>query len=114
MLPPELMRASPLRNTAQAFGYLKCPRWLRSKLLFLDVHRRRIYSIDTSGTVHAEMDLPFVPAALAVLSSGQVMVADAWRQILYQLVGERRERVAIEIDDVRACPLQLYCLHPGV
>jgi sugar lactone lactonase YvrE len=53
--------AKTLVDVRSGLKFVKSPRWFDQKLLFLDVHDRRIKSVDLDGSVEMVTALPYVP-----------------------------------------------------
>ena len=43
--------------------FTESPRWYHDKLWFLDIHDKRIKTVDLAGTVTTAVELPFLPNA---------------------------------------------------
>ena len=86
--------ANKLVDIHEGVRFPKCPKWIHHRLIFLDVHARRIRSADMQGTVRTEVELPFLPGALEVSSAGEMLVGDALHGKLYSLRINSHEEAA--------------------
>ena len=81
------MESTPAKTLIDAqYGlkFVKSPRWIDQKLLFLDIHDRCIKSADLNGTVETVGTMPFVPGGFGVLADGGLVVGDALRRKIYR------------------------------
>jgi len=76
--------AQTLVDVHSGLKFAKSPRWIGKKLLFLDIHDRRIKSADLKGNVRIVTDLPYLPGGFGVLPNGDLLVGDAWHRKLYR------------------------------
>ena len=86
--------ANTLVDAQSGLKFAKSPRWVRQKLLFLDIHDRCIKSADLNGTVRTVRTLPYLPGGLGVLANGGLIVGDALRRKLYLWKTTRPQEVA--------------------
>ena len=80
----ESTSANTLIDARYGLKFVKSPRWIDQKLLFLDIHDRCIKSADLNGTVEIVGKLPFVPGGFGVLADGGLIVGDASRRKIYR------------------------------
>ena len=59
--------AKTLVDVQSGLKFAKCPRWIRQKLLFLDIHDRCIKSADMKGTIQTVGALHYLPGSFEVL-----------------------------------------------
>jgi sugar lactone lactonase YvrE len=88
--------------------FTESPRWYNGKLWFIDIHDKRIKSVDLSGTVTTEVDLPFIPNAFGLTPDGTVVVGDAFQRKIYRGTGGALQQVA-DISN-----LTKFCLSDGI
>ena len=88
--------------------FVKSPRWIGQKLLFLDIHDRCIKSADLSGTVEIVGTLPFVPGGFGVLADGGLIVGDAVRRKIYRWASAEPKLMA-DLSNVAG-----FCLSDGI
>ncbi|MHC4145775.1 MAG: SMP-30/gluconolactonase/LRE family protein, partial [Planctomycetota bacterium] len=88
--------------------FAKSPRWVRHKLLFLDIHDRCIKSADLKGTVQTVRALPYVPGGFGVLADGGLIVGDAWRRKIYRWASAGRKQMA-DLSNIAK-----FCLSDGI
>ena len=86
--------AKTLINARSGLKFAKSPRWLRQKLLFLDVHDRCIKSADLDGTIQTVRALSYLPGSLSVFAGGELVVGDALRRKLYRWFSDCPKQMA--------------------
>src|SRR4029078_10840959 len=84
------------------------PRWHDGKLWFIDIHDKRIKTVDLSGSVATVLDLPFIPHALGLPPDGTIVVGDAFQRRIHRRTGGAVQEVA----DVST--LTTFCLSDGI
>ena len=102
---------SPIKTLADSSTGLKfteSPRWQDGKLWFLDIHDKRIKTVDLTGTVATEQELPFIPNGFGLTPDGGFMVGDAFQRRIYHGKGASLQQVA----DISA--LTSFCLSDGI
>jgi sugar lactone lactonase YvrE len=102
---------NPVRTltTAQAgLKFTESPRWYDNRLWFLDIHDKRIKTVDLEGAVTTVVDLPFLPNAFGLTPEGTILVGDAFQRQIYRVVGTTLEALA----DISS--LTTFCLSDGI
>jgi len=102
---------SPIKTLADATTGLKfteSPRWHNDKLWFIDIHDKRIKTVDLSGTVATVLELPFIPNGFGLTPDGGVVVGDAFQRRIYRSSGASLQPLA----DISA--LTTFCLSDGI
>jgi len=107
-VPLQSTSAKTLINAQSGLKFVKGPRWIGQKLLFLDIHDRSIKSADLNGTVQIVGKLPFVPGGFGVLADGGLIVGDASRRKIYRWTSADPELIA-DIGNVAG-----FCLSGGI
>jgi sugar lactone lactonase YvrE len=97
-----------LVDNTKGLKFTESPRWYNGKLWFIDIHDKRIKSVDLSGTVATEVELPFIPNAFGLTPDGTVVVGDAFQRKIYRRTGGSLEQVA----DISK--LTRFCLSDGI
>lgn len=97
-----------LVDSTKGLKFTESPRWRHGKLWFLDIHDKRIKTVDLSGSVAIELELPFIPNAFGLTSDGTVVVGDAFQRRIYCGTGAELQQVA----DISA--LTTFCLSDGI
>lgn len=88
--------------------FTESPRWYNDKLWFLDIHDKRIKTVDLAGTVTTALDLPFLPNAFGFTPDGAIIVGDAFQRQIYRVDGTTLELLA----DLSG--LTKFCLSDGI
>lgn len=88
--------------------FTESPRWYNGKLWFLDIHDKRIKTVDLAGSVATVLDLPFLPNGFGLTPEGTIVVGDAFQRRIYRMAGAALEQVA----DVST--LTKFCLSDGI
>lgn len=86
--------AKTLVHVRSNLKFAKCPRWIRQKLLFLDIHDRCIKSADLNGSVKTVRALPFIPGGFGILRNGGLIVGDALHRKIYLWKSTSRKEIA--------------------
>lgn len=97
-----------LANAATGLKFTESPRWHNGKLWFIDIHDNRIKSVDLSGSVATELELPFIPNAFGLTPDGTVVVGDAFQRRIYCGTNASLQQLA-DISD-----LTTFCLSDGI
>ena len=100
--------AKTLIDAQCGLRFAKSPRWVRQKLLFLDVHDRCIKSADMRGIVETVQDLPYLPGGFGVLADGGLIVGDACHRKIYQWASAGSMQIA-DLSSVAG-----FCLSDGI
>ena len=100
--------AKTLIDAQSGLKFVKSPRWIGQKLLFLDIHDRCIKSADLNGTVEIVGALPFVPGGFGILADGGLMVGDATHRKIYRWASAEPKLMA-DLSNVTGC-----CLSDGI
>ncbi|MDD1735766.1 MAG: SMP-30/gluconolactonase/LRE family protein [Methanothrix sp.] len=88
--------------------FTESPRWYNGKLWFLDIHDKRIKTVDLAGSVVTALELPFIPNGFGVTPEGTVVVGDAFERRIYRMAGAALEPVA-DISKITK-----FCLSDGI
>ncbi|MGB7544404.1 MAG: SMP-30/gluconolactonase/LRE family protein [Methanothrix sp.] len=88
--------------------FTESPRWYNGKLWFLDIHDKRIKTVDLAGSVATALELPFIPNGFGVTPEGTVVVGDAFERRIYRMAGAALEPVA-DISKITK-----FCLSDGI
>jgi len=97
-----------LADFTTGLKFTESPRWHNGKLLFIDIHDKRIKSVDLSGTVTTEVELPFIPNAFGLTPEGIIVVGDAFERRIYRMEGTALKLLA-DIGDQT-----VFCLSDGI
>jgi sugar lactone lactonase YvrE len=88
--------------------FTESPRWYHDKLWFLDIHDKRIKTVDLSGAVATVLELPFLPNAFGLTPDGTMVVGDAFQRQIYRVEGTALKPLA----DLSS--LTTFCLSDGI
>ena len=105
------MESTPAKTLIDAqYGlkFVKSPRWIDQKLLFLDIHDRCIKSADLNGTVQIVGKLSFLPGGFGVLADGGLIVGDALRRKMYRWEADSSTQIA-DLSNLSG-----FCLSDGI
>lgn len=97
-----------LVDNTKGLKFTESPRWHKGKLWFIDIHDKRIKTVDLSGSVATELELPFIPNAFGLTPDGAIVVGDAFQRRIYRRAGAALQQVA----DVSR--LTTFCLSDGI
>jgi len=93
---------------ATGLKFTESPRWHHDKLWFLDIHDKRIKTVDLSGSVSTVLELPFLPNAFGFTPDGRMVVGDAFQRQIYRVEGTTLKPLA----DISS--LTHFCLSDGI
>ena len=97
-----------LAGPATGLKFTESPRWKSDKLWFLDIHDKRIKTVDLAGSVTTALEVPFLPNAFGLAPDGSLVVGDAFQRRIHRGQGSALETVA-DISN-----LTKYCLSDGI
>jgi len=97
-----------LVDSTTGLKFTESPRWHNGKLWFLDIHDKRIKTVDISGSVTTVLELPFLPNAFGLTPEGAFVVGDAFQRRIHRMEGTALKQVA-DISN-----LTKFCLSDGI
>ena len=97
-----------LVDSTTGLKFTESPRWHNGKLWFLDIHDKRIKTVDLSGSVATVLELPFLPNAFGLTPAGTFVVGDAFQRRIHRREGTVLKQVA-DISNVTQ-----FCLSDGI
>lgn len=97
-----------LADATTGLKFTESPRWHNGKLWFLDIHDKRIKTVDLTGSVATVLDLPFLPNGFGLTPEGAIVVGDAFQRRIHRSAGASLQQVA----DISA--LTAFCLSDGI
>jgi len=97
-----------LADSTTGLKFTESPRWHNGKLWFLDIHDKRIKTVDLSGSVATVLEVPFLPNAFGLTPEGTFVVGDAFQRRIYRMEGTVLKQVA-DISNVTT-----FCLSDGI
>jgi len=97
-----------LADPTTGLKFTESPRWHNGKLWFLDIHDKRIKTVDLSGSVATVLELPFLPNAFGLTPEGTFVVGDAFQRRIHRMEGTVLMQVA-DISNVTQ-----FCLSDGI
>jgi sugar lactone lactonase YvrE len=97
-----------LADSKSGLKFTESPRWHKEKLWFIDIHDKRIKTVNLDGSVKTAVELPFLPNAFGLTPEGTVVVGDAFQRQIYRLEGTALKPLA----DISA--LTVFCLSDGI
>jgi sugar lactone lactonase YvrE len=96
-------RISTLADATTGLKFTESPRWRDGKLWFLDIHDRRVKTVDLAGSVATVLELPFLPNGFGLTPEGTVVVGDAFQRRIYRGAGADLEEIADISDLTESC-----------
>jgi len=97
-----------LADATTGLKFTESPRWYDGKLWFIDIHDKRIKTVDLSGSVATVLELPFIPNGFGLTPAGTIVVGDAFQRRIHRLEGAALQPVA-GISDITT-----FCLSDGI
>ncbi len=101
-------RIKTLVDSSTGLKFTESPRWYNGKLWFLDIHDKRIKTVDLTGSVTTVLELTFIPNSFGLTPEGTVVVGDAFQRRIYRGAGAGLQQVA----DISG--LTEFCLSDGI
>ncbi|MEI6506737.1 MAG: nucleotidyl transferase AbiEii/AbiGii toxin family protein [Planctomycetota bacterium] len=74
----------------------------------IDIHEKRIKTVDPSGCVATVLEVPFIPNAFGLTPEGTIVVGDAFHRKIYRKAAGKLEQIA----DIGS--LTTFCLSDGI
>jgi sugar lactone lactonase YvrE len=97
-----------LTSSTSGLKFTESPRWHNDKLWFIDIHDKRVKTVDVSGSVETALELPFIPNAFGLAPDGSIVVGDAFKRRIYHADGTELKQVA----DLST--MTKFCLSDGI
>jgi sugar lactone lactonase YvrE len=97
-----------LVDATKGLKFTESPRWHDGKLWFIDIHDKRVKTVDLSGSVATVLELPFIPNAFGLTPEGAIVIGDAFQRRIYRTAGSALHQVA-DISN-----LTTFCLSDGI
>lgn len=88
--------------------FTESPRWYNDKLWLIDIHDKRIKTVDLTGNVRTELELPFIPNAFGLSPTGAIIVGDAFSRKLFSTASGTLKMIA-DLSDIST-----FCLSDGI
>jgi len=88
--------------------FTESPRWHDGKLWFLDIHDKRIKTVELDGTLTTVLDLPFLPNGFGLMADGSLVFGDALGRKVYRWDGKTMQLTA------DLTQLTTFCLSDGI
>jgi sugar lactone lactonase YvrE len=77
-------------------------------LWFIDIHDKRIKTVDMAGVVETVIELPFIPNGFGIAPDGTIVVGDAFARTIYHVENGSLKQLA-DISE-----LTVFCLSDGI
>ncbi|MEN6438288.1 MAG: SMP-30/gluconolactonase/LRE family protein [Syntrophobacter sp.] len=97
-----------LVDSTRGLKFTESPRWHDGKLWFLDIHDKRIKTVELTGSVATILELPFIPNSFGLTPEGTFVVGDAFQRWIYRQAEDGLQQVA----DISG--LTEFCLSDGI
>jgi sugar lactone lactonase YvrE len=97
-----------LADSTTGLYFTESPRWHNGKLWFIDIHDKRIKTVDLTGSVRTVHELPFIPNSFGLTPAGTIVVGDAFQRRIHRVEGTALKQVA----DISG--LTSFCLSDGI
>jgi sugar lactone lactonase YvrE len=101
-------QVTTLADASTGLKFTESPRRHNEKLWFLDIHDKRIKTVDITGSVVTVLELPFLPNGFGLTPEGAIVVGDAFQRKIYRAAGTDLQLLA-DIGD-----LTTFCLSDGI
>jgi len=101
-------RIRTLAGRTRGLKFTESPRCHDGKLWFIDIHDRRIKTVELSGSVATVLELPFLPNGFGLTPEAGIVVGDSLQRRIYRVAGGALQPVA----DISA--LTTFCLSDGI
>jgi len=101
-------RIKTLVDSTKGLKFTESPRWHNGKLWFIDIHDKRIKTVDLTGAVATVLELPFIPNAFGLAPDGTIVVGAAFPRRIYRAAGAALHQLA-DISD-----MTMFCLSDGI
>jgi sugar lactone lactonase YvrE len=102
------IRIRTLVDSTTGLKFTESPRWYNGTLWFLDIHDKRIKTVDLTASVTMALELPFIPNGFGLTPEGTVVVGDAFQRRIHRRAGATLQQVA----DISA--FTTFCLSDGI
>ncbi|MEZ6141768.1 MAG: SMP-30/gluconolactonase/LRE family protein [Zavarzinella sp.] len=76
---------------------------------FIDIHDKRIKTVDLSGSVATALELPFIPNAFGMTPEGSIVVGDAFQRKIYRSEAGGSLQEFADISNITK-----FCLSDGI
>ncbi len=63
-----------LVDSTTGLKFTESPRWYNGKLWFIDIHDKRIKTVDLPGSVATVLELPFIPNGFGLTPEGRTLI----------------------------------------
>jgi sugar lactone lactonase YvrE len=97
-----------LTDPTAGLKFTESPRWSDNKLWFIDIHDKRIKTVDLHGTVTTVVELPFIPNGFGLTPDGKIVVGDAFERKVYCV---ENGSLTLRADLSKLC---VFCLSDGI
>jgi len=97
-----------LTDSTAGLKFTESPRWHDNKLWFIDIHDKRIKTVDLSGNVTTAVELPFIPNVFGLTPDGNILVGDAFERKIFRVENGSLKLLA---DLSKLC---VFCLSDGI
>jgi sugar lactone lactonase YvrE len=97
-----------LIDNTRGMKFTESPRWHDGKLWFLDIHDKRIKTVDLGGRLETSVELPFTPNAFGFRRDGSLLVGDAMQRQIHRWDGTALQPLA----DLGG--MTTFCLSDGI
>jgi len=97
-----------LTDSTAGLRFTESPRWHDNKMWFIDIHDKRIKTVDLSGVVETVVELPFIPNGFGLTPQGGIVVGDAFDRKIYRVDNGSLKPLA----DISG--LTVFCLSDGI
>jgi len=101
-------KVKTLTDSTAELKFTESPRWYNNKLWFIDIHDKRIKTVDLSGAVETAVELPFIPNGFGLTPEGSIVVGDAFERKIYRVESGSLELLA-DISE-----RTVFCLSDGI
>jgi sugar lactone lactonase YvrE len=101
-------KVNTLVDSTHGLKFTESPRWHNHQLWFIDIHDKRIKTVDMAGNVETLVELPFIPNGFGIAPDGTIIVGDAFERKVYRWNGTTLQPW------VDLSPVTTFCLSDGI
>jgi sugar lactone lactonase YvrE len=86
-----------LVDCTKGLRFTESLRWYNGKLWFIDIHDKRIKTVNLTGSVATALELPFIPNAFGLTPEGTIVVGDAFQRRIQRMERSGLQQVSPDL-----------------
>lgn len=102
------LRIETLTTSSSGLKFVESPRWHNDKLWFIDIHDKRVKTVDLNGAITTVVELPFIPNGFGLAPDGAILIGDAFQRKIYRCEGTK----LTALSDLSG--ITKFCLSDGI